>query len=259
MSNHELYKCIIVDDEAIVRNDLKTLINWEEAGFTIAGEASNGKDGIVLFYNLCPDLVIADIKMPIMNGLEMIKILLDAASEGIVFLLLTAYEDFDFAREAIDLNVNKYLLKHELNERSLLHVLSSAKIRIEEGRQASRVRRRKEENSYRKVSNKISEAIQYIHENFSRDISLADIASHLSMSELYIGQLFKKETGVYFKNYLTAYRIERAKEILLTGQFKVYEVCELVGYQNVQYFTNVFKRYTGSNPGEYSRGGDQMP
>ena len=251
-----LYGCMIIDDEAIVRNDLKTLINWEEAGFTIVGEASNGKSAISLFHEIHPELVIVDIKMPIMGGLEMIKALSADVSDDVVFFLLTAYEDFDFARTAIDLNVTKYMLKHELNEKSLLAVLSSVRKSIDERRLASRIARKHRGDDCRVLSNKIAEVIQYIHENFAHDISLSDVSQFFSMSELYLGQLFKKETGVYFKQYLTAFRMTRAKELLLSGQFKVYEVCELVGLQNVQYFTNVFKRYTGISPGKYSREGD---
>ena len=191
-----LHKCIIVDDEAIVRNDLKRLIDWEAAGFTIVGEASNGKDGIALFYSLQPELVITDIKMPIMDGLEMVKTLSESTGGSVVFFIFTAFEDFGFAKAAIDFNVNKYLLKYELNGKAMLSVLSSAKAQIEEHKQARKIRRKQESDMIcGAVSNKIAMAIQYIHENFAHDISLTDVSSRLSMSELYFGQLFKKETG----------------------------------------------------------------
>lgn len=71
------------------------------------------------------------------------------------------------------------------------------------------------------------------------------------MNAVYLGQLFKKEMLIPFKQYLTEIRIEKAKELLRSGEYKVYQVSGMVGYQTTQYFSTVFKKVTGVSPAEY--------
>lgn len=105
-----MYRMMIIDDEAIVREGLKKLIRWEEYQFEICAEGIDGIDGLekVLLYQ--PELVLVDIKMPGMSGLELIKHAKDKGFKG-TFIILTGYSDFDFARTAITLGVREYLLK----------------------------------------------------------------------------------------------------------------------------------------------------
>lgn len=105
-----MYSLIIVDDESYVRQAIIKTIEWEELGFCVIGEAQNGKDGLSLAKKLKPDLVITDIKMPFMDGIEMID-LLKSSNPTIKTVLLTGFDDFDYAKSAIRLNVLEYLLK----------------------------------------------------------------------------------------------------------------------------------------------------
>ncbi|MBW7456549.1 helix-turn-helix domain-containing protein, partial [Paenibacillus sepulcri] len=105
------------------------------------------------------------------------------------------------------------------------------------------------EESKSKHSRKIRDVLQYIHANYQKDISLNEVADRLGLSLIYTSQLFKKEVGISFVVYLARYRIERAQELLETGNYKIYEVGSMVGYQTVQYFCKTYKRITGRNPG----------
>lgn len=107
-----------------------------------------------------------------------------------------------------------------------------------------------EEESNAKYSKKIRELLQYIHANYAKDITLNEIADRMGFSLIYTSQLFKKEVGVSFITYLTQYRIEKARELLASGHYKVYEVSSMVGYQTVQYFSKTFKKVTGLSPGD---------
>ncbi|MCL2069235.1 MAG: response regulator, partial [Oscillospiraceae bacterium] len=117
---------VIVDDEALVRVDLRSIIDWENEGYTILGEAENGLKGLELILHLHPDIVITDIKMPIMDGLEMIR---RAKSEydGARYVALSSYEEFGLLKSAMNLGVSDYLLKLEFTPEVLLATLEKEK------------------------------------------------------------------------------------------------------------------------------------
>lgn len=125
---------MIVDDEYIVREDLKTLIDWEEQGFRIVAEAENGIRGLGMYQKYRPQLVFADIKMPVMDGLAMSRKILEE-NPGTKIILLSAYSDFDYAREAMEQGICSYLLKHEIDEESLIKELRRVKEIIQDNEQ----------------------------------------------------------------------------------------------------------------------------
>jgi len=90
--------------------------------------------------------------------------------------------------------------------------------------------------------------IAYIHEHYTEDISLEELADIVSISKNYLCYIFKKVTGETFNQYLTRVRIEKAKEMILDGKWLVYEIAEKVGYKNIPYFSTVFKKITGHTP-----------
>ena len=104
-----------------------------------------------------------------------------------------------------------------------------------------------------KYSKKVEEIILYLQNHYQENITLTDIAEHVGITPLYVSQLFKKEVGMNLMTYLTKCRIGEAKKLLKTGNYKVYEVSEMVGYQTVQYFSNCFKKETGKKPSEYGQ------
>lgn len=117
-----MYKVMIVDDEMIVRNAVKTLIQWEGSRFEYAGAASNGRNALDLVRNTKADIVITDIKMPEMDGLELIKELMQSSFDGEI-LVLSNYNDFDLVREALKLGAYDYMLKLTLKTESFMQTL----------------------------------------------------------------------------------------------------------------------------------------
>lgn len=95
--------------------------------------------------------------------------------------------------------------------------------------------------------------IQYIHDNYAEDITLADLADKVFISRNYLSHIFKSMTGDSFNTYLTRVRMEKAKELLMEHKMLVYEVAEKVGYQNVPYFSTLFKKYSGMNPTDLAK------
>ncbi|RDE27410.1 response regulator [Parageobacillus thermoglucosidasius] len=105
-----MYKVLLVDDDRIIRKSLATTVPWEKNGYELVGEASNGEEGLLLIDKYKPQVVISDIKMPFMDGLQMAQISKNRYPETKV-ILLTGYEDFKFAQEAIKVKAFDYLLK----------------------------------------------------------------------------------------------------------------------------------------------------
>ncbi len=104
------YNVIIVEDEAIIREALAQDIPWSELGCAVQGTASHGIEGIELCEEAVPHLIISDIKMPVMDGLAMVREIRNRGMRSHV-ILLTGHEEFSYAQEAIDLSVDRYLLK----------------------------------------------------------------------------------------------------------------------------------------------------
>lgn len=124
-----MFDLMIVEDEYIVREDLKNLIDWESEGFNIVAEAKNGFEGLSFFERYHPRVVITDIKMPVMDGFEMIRELVKK-DKGLKFIILTAYGEFDYARRAIEFGVDTYLLKHEIESDMMIEELDKIKGKI---------------------------------------------------------------------------------------------------------------------------------
>lgn len=122
---------MIVDDEKLVLEDLKTLVDWDALGFEIVATAFNGKQAWIKYNQYHPQVVFTDVRMPFMNGLELIS-RLRAADRDVVIFLLTAYEDFSYAKTAIQYGIKDYVIKSTLDETSFSLLLKKLKTTIEE-------------------------------------------------------------------------------------------------------------------------------
>lgn len=114
-----MYKLLIVDDEPLVQIGVSSMLDWNHYGITICGTAANGEMALRIMEKEMVDLVICDIKMPVMDGLELLKSCREKYGELPVFLILTSYEEFQLAKEALKYGVLDYLIKLELNRDTL--------------------------------------------------------------------------------------------------------------------------------------------
>lgn len=104
-------------------------------------------------------------------------------------------------------------------------------------------------------SNVINSAVEYIRKHCNKDISLGEVAEHVNLNPSYLSRIFKEETGVQFVEYVRNVKMELAKELLKSSTKKIYEICEELGYQNVQYFSTTFKNTVGITPIEFKKMG----
>ncbi|MBE5826973.1 MAG: response regulator [Butyrivibrio sp.] len=250
-------KVMIVDDEKYVRMGIKTETDWALIGCEVVAEASNGLEALEMAEETRPDLVVSDIRMPKMDGIELAEKLTEKYP-GVKVIFLTAYNEFEYARQAIRIGVSDYLLKPfqdgelEASIQRLLHLHPNAPASSSELEEQLIPLKRKEEVANRYVQT----AITYIEEHYPDvDFSLGKLAESMSVSEGHISRLFKSETDQSINNYLTRYRIKRAMDYLKDVNVKVYEVAEKVGYQDIAYFSNTFKKLVGKTPSDYQTKG----
>ncbi|TAH74889.1 MAG: response regulator [Anaerolineaceae bacterium] len=238
-------RIIVIEDEKNTRKSLIGLIKQLDNSFDVIGEADNGLDGMMLIKTLRPDVVITDIVMPRIEGLDMIE-QLGPSAENIHFLVISGYADFELAKRAVRLPVTDYLLK-PITVEQLLKALKNIESQIN----------RKTENTENEDSSEYSDITNYIcksiEKNFNKNLYLEDLAHELKITPEYAGNVFKKEYGQSFSAALGTRRISEAKKLLKSTNHKIYEVAFMSGYTDVQYFCRVFKKYTGMSATQYAR------
>ncbi len=121
-----MYKVMIVDDEIPAREILSYIINWQETDFRIVHSASNGKEAFDKYSDIKPDLIITDIQMPIMDGLDLIEEI-QKINKSQKFLILSCYEDFTYAQRAMKMGVTDYLIKDLITANDLYGILAKTK------------------------------------------------------------------------------------------------------------------------------------
>lgn len=246
-----MLKVLVVDDEVYVRKGIVLETDWAALGCMVVAEAENGIQGLEAVHKYQPDLIISDIRMPQMDGIEMLAKLREEGSR-VQVIFLTAYGEFSYARNAIKLLASDYLLKPfedgEL-EAAVTRIRKQAEQerRTESGEQQPLlIRKNGDKSKY------IEEALVYISQNYgAENISVGVIAESLGISEGHLSHLFKKETDYTVMAYITRCRIQEAMKLLSNCRYKVYEVAQMVGYRDITYFSSTFKKIVGVSPSEY--------
>jgi two-component system response regulator YesN len=154
-----MYKVLLVDDERIIREGIRDAINWGEHGLFCVGAVSNGIDAYEMITKDPPDIVITDIKMPILSGLELIEMVKKKYPE-IKFVVLSGYSEFELANKAMRYGVKHYLLK-PINEQKLIEVLEEIKDEI--------VQVKEKEDFIKRNSEKLKKVMPLVKEQFIRD------------------------------------------------------------------------------------------
>ena len=126
----QLYRILLVDDEEEVRHAIIQKIPWEELGFQVVGDAENGMDALEKIEQLEPDVVLTDIRMPYMDGLEMAERLREI-HPSIKVVLFSGFDDFEYAQKAIKLNIIEYILK-PVNAEEMMEILLRIKGTLDE-------------------------------------------------------------------------------------------------------------------------------
>lgn len=243
-----MLKVLVVEDEEMIRRGIVLAVDWAALDCVVVGEAANGLEALKAVERLRPSLIITDLKMPQMDGLEMLRRLREQGN-NVYVIILTAYDSFTYAQSALRLGAVDFLVK-PFHDGDLEQAVTALRRRMEadsgEAALALPELRKGDKSKY------VLEAMDFIGRHYSDpSISIGLIAQHLGISEGHLSHLFKKETDYTLLNYLTRYRIHKAMELLKDCRVKVYEVAEQVGYRDITYFSATFKKLVGMSPSEY--------
>ena len=340
-----MYRVLIADDEKLIRDGIRALLDWESLGFQVAGEAANGAELLAGIRDLHPNVVLLDVQMPGMTGLDGLRRAREDGFTGHV-IILSGYAEFAYAQEAIRLQVDGYLTK-PVEEEELVNLLSQIRKSLENRRDlantlpavtdrivgqiqafnrhgleetmtelenifsgeksflrahriflselmiqcrnrlialypdralplptVAEITAETERNAYlhdvlenfRECLERVMDAlgsssrdsvteevIQYMHRNYSENLTLENIASLFGYNASYLGKLIRQQTGEGFTSLMDQIRVEKAKELLRETDLKVYEIAARAGYSDVDYFHVKFRKQEGCSPGEYRR------
>ncbi|OMF23511.1 DNA-binding response regulator [Paenibacillus sp. FSL H8-0548] len=245
---------IIADDEEFIRLGLEKILTKMDLDLKVIGSYSNGMDAWTHISKLGDgelDVLITDIKMPMMDGLKLIEHL---RGKRIATIVLSGFSDFEYARKALRYGVRDYLLK-PVDKANLYEQL--IKIKQERSDLASDYKgetavKAAEPLSKEKEHHVIEQMKVILEEEYGKNFEMERISETVGMSANYLSRLFKQETGMTLTDYLIDIRIEKAKQFLTDHpNLKNYEISQLVGYSDPVYFNKLFKKIVGETPKDY--------
>ena len=213
-------KVLIVDDEKIVRKGIVSILQQAFPDMQTIAEASNGEEAMKTVKTLLPDIVITDVKMPVIDGMELTKMIHTFDAE-IKVIVLSSYDDYTYVRQCMKHGAIDYLLK-PIDKHEFLSLINL--LRVNEN--ASMCIAATDPNEL------INDAKNYIRKHYSDDISLTKVAEYVHLNPSYFSNLFSQKTGENFSAYLNNVRILHAKQLLLNPNIKIYEVGEKVGFSD---------------------------
>lgn len=258
------YRTLIVEDEPLMREYLENNLSKIHSSFTVADTAHDGLDALSLFEKNDYDLVIADIKMPRLDGIAFIE-QLRGQKNNVSVILLSGYDEFEYARAGLRLGVAEYLLK-PLNDAELQQALGRIvqRLETEKARVAlpdewtPKTIQRFITDCFTDTSPEYTmlaeQAAKYIAAHFSEQITQTDVAEALGITPAYLSSIFHEATGESYSKFLTRLRMTQAAMLLRSDpSLTMQSVAELTGYVSDKHFIHVFKRFFQMTPNEYRK------
>lgn len=130
-----MHKVMLVDDEGFARQGLRSMIDWEACGYEVCAEAEDGEEALRMIGEHAPDLVITDIRMPVLSGLELIRAVRGTGNRSVKFIIVSGYGDFSYAQQAIKFGVRDFILK-PVDDAEMMEALQGLAAQIEKDEQA---------------------------------------------------------------------------------------------------------------------------
>ncbi|MEK4355651.1 helix-turn-helix domain-containing protein [Paenibacillus sp. FSL M7-1455] len=248
-----MYKLLIVDDEPQILEGMKRSLDWASYGFHRIETSETGEGALSKAVELLPDIAIFDVCIGTERGYEIIGKLKEMRLPT-QYIIMSGYSEFEYAREAIRCGVKDYLLKPV--ERSKLQQVIE-KIIVEDLHGTLDGASGEDPNTdpilgipYDQLSKLTNRILMMVKAEYAQNITLKSVAERFRMNSTYLGQLFLKEAHMKFSEYLMAYRMLHARELILTTSEKISSIALSVGYPNLNYFYTHFQSYFGKSPSE---------
>ena len=266
-----MYRILFVEDDEAIRFLVSCYSFWKNFDFQIAGEASNGEDALCMMEGNSYDMILADIRMPKMDGLQMVTKLRESGN-NLHVVIASTYSEFKYAKQAMRLGVLDFIEK-PLTEEKLLESLKLVRESLEFQAKTSDMDFSAADFYESRLSHVSGEELRQVQKeyqtiredrfllnvctfflgHFKSGTVIDDAALSLGLSRDHLARQFKKKTGRTLLSYLTEIRMEYAGQRLLKTNAKIYEISEDLGYLTTDHFSRVFKKYTGMTPNQYRK------
>lgn len=254
MAQANVIKVVIAEDEDIIRGTLVRKLEGLDQAIRIVGSAQDGKEALELVKREQPDLLITDIRMPVMDGIELIGSI-HRYYPRMRKIITSGFADFEYARQAIQYNVIEYLLK-PIATSELARVYNRVKTLIEAERTDYNppVKSLQPSGADTDTDELVQMVQGFMREHYRENLSLEQIARSFNFTASHLSKVFMKHTEESPSRYLMSLRIHEAKYLLRNhAHLSVKEVGEQVGYCDPFYFSRIFKQMTGFTPKEFQK------
>lgn len=240
-----MYKVYVVDDDPVILDEIVNTVPWLDNGFEIVGSNVSPIEAIDDIKHLCPHVVFSDLKMPDMDGVDMIKVLKDS-SVPCEYVMLSAFDSFEDSRRFFRLEGFDYLLKP----------LQQQEVQIVLERLAMRLSKKicPEPEATDNMTPAFVELVQYLNNNYQQKHTLDSLSKQFNLGANYICNLFSKHFNSTLTRYITELRMNAALQLMQTPGKAYKEIAIECGYTDYYYFCKVFKEFYGASPTAYLRG-----
>lgn len=224
---------LIVDDEPLELEQLSFLVAKKFPDWNIY-MVEDTSEARLLLRQTNFSLALVDIQLPGESGLQFCEFL-QSTNDQIEVVLITAHQDFQYAKQAIKLHVMDYLVKPVI-EKEFYDMLDDFM------------------DKHAWIDTKsplVNSVLQIIREHYQEKLQLADVASQVFVSPTYLSKKFAEETGEKFTEYMTRFRIKKAKQLMQENpHWSFFEVAQRVGFSSQHHFSNSFKKVEGITPSQ---------
>ncbi|MCR5619992.1 MAG: response regulator [Lachnospiraceae bacterium] len=242
-----MYRAYLVDDDRFILEELTEIIPWMENGFEVIGSNTDPERAMGEILELGADAVFCDMRMPKMDGNEMIARLRESGC-GAEFVVISAYDDFENVRAFFQQDGFDYILK-PVDIDDVRIVLEKLNSRLSENRLA--------ESGSVTDNPGFNSLVKYVDDSFTEKITLSTLAEKFGFSRNYICALFQKYYNQSLSIYLTEKRMKYAGELINDKTLLIKQVGIMCGYTDYYHFFKVFKNYYGVSPKEMRNTGEQ--
>ncbi|MEI7026631.1 response regulator transcription factor [Paenibacillus sp. y28] len=244
-----MHKVLLVDDERWIRTSIRHVLEKTGLPLEIAMECGNGLEALDWLKGHEADLVLTDVRMPVMDGITFVRQLREQGKEqGII--VISGYDEFAYVQAALRCGVFDYLLKPVEVEDMAACLTKWLRSRTQEPPAEHRPAAGAADSSELSA---VEQVIRYIRDRLPGDVTLQEAAARVHLNPSYLSQLFKQQMKVNFVDYVLALRMEEAKRLLVCTSLRISEIADRLGYADLSYFSNTFKRFTAQTPSEYRR------
>ncbi len=241
-----MYKLMITEDEPLERLALRKIVQKHFFNIMLLEDAKNGAEAVENARIFQPDIILMDIKMPELTGLEaqerIIKFL-----PNIKTIVLSAYGEFDYAQKAIKYGIIDYLLK-PVRPNDLKKSIESA---IESLNRNSTPQLTRNNHDPMQKEILLNNVLDCIEQHYCTELTLNTVAEIVHLNPQYLSRYFKNKMGITFTEYVAKLRIEKAKKLFIDTNYPIYRIATELGFSDQAYFNRVFKKYENQSPQKY--------